>query len=146
MSLQPQFTRADIRSEIERKMTVYRNGIVIRFKEAGEQFVRLARLKTPEDGGYYDRTGNLRSSIGYMILYNGTVLFEAFPGSNPEGVAKGKALAGKESPDNGYVLVGVAGMEYAAAVESKGKDVITGSSQIVEDWLKNALQALKNKL
>jgi len=142
MSVQPQFTRADVKAEIERKMKAYRNAIVNRFRQAGEKFVTLARL----NGEYIDQTGNLRSSIGYIILYNGAPLFEAFPGGKSEGVAKGKSLAEKESSDNGYVLVGVAGMEYAAAVESKGRDVITGSSQIVEGWLNNALQSLKNKL
>jgi len=44
----------------------------------------------------------------------------------------------------GMILVVVAGMEYAAAVESKGYDVITGSSREAEklrDYIKKQVGA-----
>ena len=40
------------------------------FQFVGEHFVNNARLS----GNYTDRTGNLRSSIGYVILLNGEVI------------------------------------------------------------------------
>lgn len=94
----------------------------------GEQFVNEARAK----GTYTDRTGNLRSSIGYLILHNGEVVDQNFQGSQEDGVSKARNFASDlagEYPD-GFVLIGVAGMEYAAAVESKGYDVITGSAPV----------------
>lgn len=142
MGLNPQFTKADIKSYIDNKIRSYRAAILNRLQQAGEKFVILAR----NGGGYIDQTGNLRSSIGYLVLYNGSLLFEAFPGDKTEGKQKGLDLANKEYSTKGYCLICVAGMDYAAAVESKGKDVITGSSQIIEGWLKNALSGLKNKL
>jgi hypothetical protein len=35
-------------------------------------------------------------------------------------------------------------MDYATKVESKGKDVISGSSLIVEEMLRTAIDKLKN--
>lgn len=90
----------------------------------GEQFVNNARLS----GNYTDRTGNLRSSIGYIILNDGVIVDKNF-----EGKAKGKSEAQAVADEvalqypNGYVLIGVAGMNYAAYVEAKGFDVITSS-------------------
>jgi len=90
----------------------------------GEQFVNNARnLRT-----YEDQTGDLRSSLGYIIAKDGQAVQENMQG-NPNGQAHAKQVAEevlKESK-KGFVLIVVAGMEYAAAVESKGYDVITGS-------------------
>ena len=91
----------------------------------GETFVNKARTS----GNYKDRTGNLRSSIGYIILNNGKVIDANFTGDNT-GQSEGKRVANEvadEYPD-GYVLIGVAGMKYAAYVEAKSFDVITGSA------------------
>ncbi|AOR28727.1 hypothetical protein FORMB_16880 [Formosa sp. Hel1_33_131] len=91
----------------------------------GETFVNEARIS----GNYTDRTGNLRSSIGYIILLNGKVVEQNFEG-NSKGQSQGKKVAeevANQYPD-GYVLIGVAGMQYAAYVEAKNFDVITGSA------------------
>ena len=137
------FNQGDVRGYIEKKMHAYRNAVLARLNQAGEKFVNMAR----DSGNYTDRTGNLRSSIGYIITYNGEPLFETFPGDKPDGVTKGKALASAEAKHSGYCLVVVAGMDYAAAVEAlENYDVITASSLIIESWLKNALTNLKNKL
>lgn len=95
------------------------------FTYLGEEFVNKARIS----GNYTDRTGNLRSSIGYIILHNGKVVQKNF-----EGESKGKNQAKKVASEialqypDGYVLIGVAGMKYAAYVEAKNFDVITGSA------------------
>lgn len=91
----------------------------------GEQFVNKARL----NGNYTDRTGNLRSSIGYIILHDAKVIDKNFEGKT-EGKNQGQTVAnevGLQYP-KGFVLIGVAGMNYAAYVEAKGFDVITGSA------------------
>ena len=97
---------------------------ILTLQYLGEQFVNNARLS----GNYTDRTGNLRSSIGYIILKDGVTVDKNF-----EGKAKGKSKAKSVSSEvasqypKGLVLIGVAGMEYAAYVEAKGFDVITSS-------------------
>ena len=86
---------------------------------AGEKFVEVARKSASFD----DHSGNLRSSIGYVIAKDGEVLTENFQESDKgtdkiTGKYKGHRLAKEVSLSHtgGYVLVGVAGMEYAAAV------------------------------
>lgn len=96
----------------------------------GEAAVKIAR----ETGDYNDITGNLRSSIGYIVLSNGTVRQYGAPeqkggksGDGSVGVAKGNALLSKLKAEYPYgvVLVLCAGMEYAAFVENvRGKHVL----------------------
>lgn len=91
----------------------------------GEEFVNKARIS----GNYKDRTGNLRSSIGYIILKDGKIIDKNFEGEK-EGKNQGQKVAkevAEQHPD-GYVLIGVAGMQYAAYVEARSFDVITGSA------------------
>ncbi|MEE9408268.1 MAG: hypothetical protein V3V28_09355 [Polaribacter sp.] len=91
----------------------------------GEEFVNKARIT----GNYKDITGNLRSSIGYIILKDGKIIDKNFEGEK-EGKNQGQKVAkevAEQHPD-GYVLIGVAGMQYAAYVEAKSFDVITGSA------------------
>jgi hypothetical protein len=74
-------------------------------------------------GNYTDRTGNLRSSIGYMVLdwgkvYRQSMIEQTLEGA--DGQADGLAFMNKLIPDNsdGLVLIVVAGRNYAAYVEA----------------------------
>lgn len=115
----------------------------------GEKFVEIAR----KSGSYNDQTGNLRSSIGYVIAKYGDVIVENFKrsekGSNGnEGISKGRQLAEEVSlsfPD-GYILVGVAGMDYAVAVEARGHEVVTGANTQCNEYLKKALQTVFKRM
>jgi hypothetical protein len=115
-----------------------------KLQETGEYFVKLAR----ESGSYHDQTGNLRSSIGYVIVKDGTVLDKNFAiagkGDDPnKGVAVAEKLASTiTGMVSGFVLIGVAGMNYAAAVEAKGYEVISASAQQTEIWLSKSIQAI----
>lgn len=147
MGLTPQFTSTDVKAAIEKKLKAYHRAMLSRLMQAGEKFVALAR----NTNTYMDQTGNLRSSIGYIIVKDGVEVVRDFAvtgkgADGAAGVAKGESEAMKHLPAKGYCLIGVAGMEYAAAVEAKGKDVITGSSQVIESWLKNALKTLQGKI
>lgn len=113
---------------------------------AGEQFVNDAKDK----GNYKDRTGNLRSSIGYIILNDGKIVDEAFELSDKgtdrvSGLKQGKKFA-KDVASNyskGLVLIGVAGMEYAAYVENRHHlDVISGSAPDSE-FIKSIFNEIK---
>ncbi len=110
----------------------------------GEEFVNRARdLRT-----YQDDTGNLRASIGYIILDNGKVVdanFKKADGDDGEtGVLFGYEKAEEVALLNplGLVLIGVAGMNYAAAVESKGYDVITGPAEECVKLLKEVIDEI----
>ena len=96
----------------------------------GETCIKIAR----ETGDYNDITGNLRSSIGYIVLSNGTVKKYGAPvqtsgkkGDGSAGVATGNELLTKLKAEYPYgvVLILCAGMEYAAFVENvRGKHVL----------------------
>lgn len=107
----------------------------------GEEVVTLAKL-IPSERGFTDRTGNLRSSIGYVVCKDGkpiNIAFEAVKGGH-EGVHTGQQLAlevGAKS--EGYTLVVVAGMNYAVHVESKGRDVLTSAEKEAEKLIAREL-------
>lgn len=116
---------------------------------AGEYFVKIAR----SEGRYIDHTGNLRSSVGYAIVKEGMLVHSDFTkagkGSDQaSGQREGEKLARELAQiyNSGYVLIGMAGMEYAVSVEAiEGKDVISGSTERVIEILELALEkALKD--
>lgn len=92
---------------------------------------------------YETQTGNLQSSCGFAITYNGKVVSqtpftpEAGP-NNPDGQTgsqKGKEYLEEcleKRLDKGITLTMVAGMEYAGYVEDKGYDVLRSAEAYVE--------------
>ena len=89
----------------------------------GEECIRIAR----ESGSYNDITGNLRSSIGYVVLVDGkpvvTGASKQYNGKNGHGEAgppAAEALLQKLQAKFpwGVVLIVCAGMKYAAYVEA----------------------------
>lgn len=144
MGLRPRFTNATIEKMIKAKVELIEQVILLRLQRIGEQFITDART----NGNYTDRTGNLRSSIGYVVLKNGEQYarggFEQIK-TGSEGKRKGANILSEAISkfSSGYVLIVVAGMDYAASVEARGKDVLTGSSQTAVISLKEAMQKIK---
>lgn len=138
---------------LERKLNVINDAYYQQLQYIGETFVKNAR----ESGNYKDRTGNLRNSIGYLILKDGKQLIDNFrPSSSGDGKTKteknGQAKGRQKAAEiaqkfpKGYVLICVAGMEYAAAVESKGFDVITSSSITAKNDLIKAVEGIYKRV
>lgn len=110
----------------------------------GEEAVKLARL--PHENDWTDQTGNLRSSIGYVVFVDGKQhAMSTFDNVPPNGERKqpknsiyngsnvGYELAKQVGQQTqGYALVVVAGMNYAVHVESKGRDVLTSAEKQAE--------------
>ena len=144
--LEPDFNEDDIQKMLDefmgRVFKVTKNEMM----QIGLEFVQDARLKTKSQGGFDDDTGNLRSSIGFILMYDGEIVHEDFElstrGSEKhQGLETSRAKAmelGQENP-KGWVIVTVAGMEYASWVEAKGYDVISGSTLGAEAKLQKAL-------
>ena len=134
------FSRATVQRFLDEKMEAATDKVLEALQYEGELFVNKARL----GGNYKDQTGNLRSSIGYLILKDGKVIDKNFQGDKARGKEAGIKAASEVANDfpKGYVLIGVAGMNYAAAVESKGYDVITGSAP-GDNEIKDLLGAIK---
>lgn len=95
----------------------------------GERCVVEAR----SNGRYIDRTGNLRSSIGYAVVKDG-VLYKV--GGLASNAGEARDLIEKLASENskGIVLIVVAGMNYACYVEAIGLNVIT-SAELLADKL-----------
>lgn len=131
MSLTAGFTNASVFNYINKFADDRIFEMVQMLAMVGEEFVNQARTI----GTYTDRTGNLRVSIGYVVLMNGDVR------SKGGGETKGNEFIdwAKQEFKEGLVLVGFAGMEYAAAVEPKGYDVITNAVPLAEA-MKRALE------
>jgi hypothetical protein len=111
----------------------------------GEDFVNNARdhkfAARATKGAFKDRTRNLKGSEGYIIALNGKILKQDVSGS-AEGTQAANELAHEVLKNNpkGLVLIGVAGMEYAAAVEARGYDVITASSEEASKLLESLIK------
>jgi hypothetical protein len=138
MGLKAKFTQSDLDNMFAVKLARIEDAIMSRLQYIGETFVNNARA----NGTYNDITGNLRSSVCYVVLKNGA---KKSPGTIPQGGSEHMAKMIAEH-SRGWVLIVVAGMDYAAAVESKGKDVLTASSIIAKAQLKQAITSFKNKL
>jgi len=172
IKLVPNFTISDVEKITQE---YFRRVFVVTQKsleQVGLEFVRDARSKVPSKeyhlvagdartsarlvggsinlssaAGFNDDTGNLRSSIGFILLYNGQVVFKDFQlsprGTDKDGgLRKGVAYAEKLGKDysSGWAIITVAGMEYASWVEALGYDVITGSSLGIEKKLETAFK------
>lgn len=109
--------------------------LVRRFHYIGNESQGHAR----ENAGYTDRTGNLKNSIGYHLLYNNTEYERSSVGSNdpiPSPNGEGSLSTSYNAftstisnydrfVKNGAIaVVVVAGMQYASAVEAKGFNVL----------------------
>ena len=117
----------------------------------GEQCVSRVRNRGGNKS-WYDLSGNLRSSVGYVIAYNGSIIqysdFNQIK-QGSEGVTVGKKLAEElvKRYSSDYVLVIVAGMNYAEYVERKdNKDVLASTELWAIDQVPKMLEKLKRQI
>lgn len=111
---------------------------------AGEQCVNVAR----EKHSYKDQTGNLTSSIGYVVAIDGKIVqmssFEVVK-DGEQGSKDGKAYAKELVKQNnkGIVLIIVAGKEYASYVSDRGYDVLDSAELEADRLVPILLRQLK---
>lgn len=143
----------DLGAEIRKAKEKVEHDIIEALKYCGEQAVNYAR----KHGTYKDHTANLRSSIHYIVAKNGDILASS-EGDDPlsvtdengethtgdEGKATGLAYARdlSQQEKNGFVLVVVAGMQYAEYVERRGYDVLAGAQIETEGIFKQVIEQL----
>ena len=124
MGVKANFDWNGIDKYLESRRQLLENLILRNLNYLGNKCVAYAKsLDT-----YVDRTGNLRNSIGYVIVKNGQIVETLFQAdsqgqdnmtSDQTGEEEGKKFA-KEIAQNfreGFVLIVVAGMDYASYVE-----------------------------
>lgn len=131
MRIEVNFQEERIRKEILSKKQAWYTAVINAYKVACIEMVKRAKATRT----YQDRTGKLRASIGAVLFCNGKEVFNFFDGGEgamaQQGSLQGLGFARKKAGEGGnhpIVAVVVAGAEYARYVESKGLDVITGSS------------------
>lgn len=117
----------------------------------GEQCVTKIRYRAG-DKSWYDQTGNLRSSVGYVIAHNKNIIqYSTFNQvkQGSEGVKTGKDLAKELAKrySNNYVLIVVAGMNYAEFVEAMdNKDVLASTELWAREQVPLMLEKLKRQI
>ncbi len=127
---------------IEEEIRKSERDIIKKLSHIGESAISEAR----ENGNYMDQTGNLRSSVGYVILNNGKTVLENIQmsergtdRSTGVQVAKNFIQEISEKYKNDFVLIVVAGMDYAVYVEALGRNVLSSSKLLAESLAKQLL-------
>lgn len=92
-------------------------------KECGERAIR--RIESTRT--YHDVTGNLTASIGYGVIWDGSLYATGGFGGG-EGGTKGMEVLLSAAKDIVNGLIIVAGMDYALYVERKGYVVLDGGT------------------
>lgn len=135
--------KSKIDAYIEARMNRLKRAIIYNLCVVGEK----VRNEALDNGSYTDRTKNLRSSVGYVVVVDGQVYkMSAFgkPDGNNEGRSTGmsyaRSLAGKFP--KGIVLIVVAGMNYASYVSAKGYNVLDSSELLADHLVPKMLKQL----
>lgn len=147
MSIEMVTPRAAIQAMLLRKTQRVRMAIAKQLCVIGEKVLKeLRRVGRPND--YTDRTGNLRSSTGYVVAIDGQVLrkstFETV-GSGGDGGAVGSAFADQlvAQHNRGIVLIVVAGKNYAKYVQAK-RNVLDSGKVLAQQLVAELQQKINN--
>ena len=143
----PQFNSNDIERILREKIEKYYQKVIRILRIVGEKCINEAR----EYGSYQDQTGNLRSSIGYIVLKDGKPIekggfapTERGTDGGKSGQKEGEAFINKVTSQypKGFVLVVIAGMKYASYVEDRNYNVLTSAELLAEREVPKLLKAL----
>ena len=134
---------SDIVLQLEKQQKRMIDQIVTNLEYVGEACIKEAR----DNGSYHDQTGNLRSSIGYVVVDDGRIVST---GLNTDVKAEDgrkraenylKELAAK-SESGKISLIVCAGMNYAAHVEANGYNVLTSAELLAEQLVPSMMKQL----
>lgn len=112
----------------------------------GETCLNVAR----STNSYKDRTGNLRSSIGYVVSVDGKIVEKSdfqIVKNGDKGTKQGAEFARQlvRRFPKGICLIVVAGMEYAIHVKNRGYDVLDSAELTADRIVPSLLKQLKIK-
>ena len=115
------FTAKDLLQDINQFVEKQNKKVSLAMASAAIDVVNEARRK----GNYIDRTGNLRSSVGFRVYDNKKRIQELFQGSNSEGVEIARSEADRLNLTRQPHLIILAGMNYGKYVEATGRTVLS---------------------
>lgn len=126
MALKSNLNSGRLRLETLAQAEILITKIIESFQEAGERFIADARGQVQDhgQGTYMDQTTNLRNSIGYFITRDGEIIHEA------NKIDTNRAKIEDLIKPRGIQLIGIAGMNYASHVESRGYNVISYQADV----------------
>lgn len=157
MGIKAKFTAKQVEMELARRSRSIEAAIIRRLQFLGEKCLIECRTNK----SYQDQTGNLTSSMGYVVVANGMIVqshgfnqgVQSLSGNSgtavgKSGMATGQALAKEVAQEfrTGYALIVVAGMNYAAAVEAKGYNVLTSAELLAEKEMPRMMKALSQNI
>ena len=113
--------------------------VIASLQYVGETVVN--EIRTSHISDWNDQTGNLRSSIGYILAVDGQPMnmsgFERVDGPDRDKTTKDGSESGKSYAQSlcslypkGIALIVVAGMEYAAYVEAMENKVVLAQGEM----------------
>lgn len=143
MGIKPQIDQRKLKAELKAALDEVDKMVLKVLQRLGEECVRLVKDR-PQEQSWFDQTGALRSSIGYVILKDGKQCRRGGFGRD-EGGRKGISYAEElESRfDSGWALIIVAGMHYAVYVEAmEGKDVLASAELYAQKRLPEMMRKL----
>lgn len=140
MGIKSSFTKSSLDNYFVQVLQIVKEETIRSLSYLGEQAITRVRDRSGGES-WFDRTGNLRSSVGYAVTEYGKKQIESTFAqvlNGAEGSAKGREyvdqLAQKYSYT--YALIVVAAMDYAERVESlDNKDVLASA----ELWAKHEM-------
>lgn len=154
MGIEANFKMSEINSYLQGKVKMLDELMIRNLNFLGMECVNLAKsLDT-----YTDRTGNLRNSIGYIIVKHGNVISSNFEAGQRGSEFDSKEVPGERVGENfakeiaknfqvGYALIVVAGMEYASYIEDvKHLDVIAPAKSLANVRIKQVAQSIVNSM
>lgn len=136
-------TPSQFNQYVDNRIDAYVRRLINTLEYIGQKCVKEAR----NSGNYQDQTGNLRSSIGYAIVRDGKIISASDFNKvkdGTDGTTEGVKLAQKLAKEykKGISLIVVAGMNYAAYVETK-RNVLTSSELLAKVEIPRLLKQLK---
>lgn len=135
--------QAEIDAYLEERLNRKMQAVIRTMQYVGEACLNAARSST----AYKDRTGNLRSSVGYVVAVDGKVVEEstfavvAKGGAGAQEGAKYAERLARQYPQ-GITLIMVAGMDYAAYVSATGRDVLDSAELLATTLVPKMMKQL----
>jgi hypothetical protein len=135
---------------IVRKLSIIGEECITLARNLGEEYRSMSVAKReflrhrPHQPNYIDLTGNLRHSLSYVVLKDGEEVKSDY-GTNKQPSAQIAAEMKSKYP-NGYTLILIAGMEYAAELTFlKGYDVLSSPNIKAKELFSDFINELKAK-
>ena len=147
MPLELKTSKAEIDAYLTKRVERMTQALIFNLKVIGEKVVNRGRITAEKGRDFTDQTGNLRSSIGYVISMDGQIVTESsfeVVKNGAEGAEQGRKFAysiANQCP-SGICLVVVAGKSYAKYVAARGYDVLDSSELLARQLIPQMLKEL----